>query len=45
MKITKRRQRSLRKLVLPLIAVAMMTTMMAMESHAGAQQASAAAQP
>jgi hypothetical protein len=39
MKITKRRQRTLRKLILPLIALAMMTTMMAMESHAGAHDA------
>jgi hypothetical protein len=44
MKITKR-QRTLRKLILPLIAVAMMTTMMAMESHAGAQQSATALQP
>jgi hypothetical protein len=36
MKTTTRRQRALRKLILPLIALAMMTTMMAMQSQAGA---------
>jgi hypothetical protein len=37
MKLTKRHHRTLRKMILPLIAVAMMTTMMAMQSQAGAQ--------
>lgn len=36
----KRRQRAARKLVLPIIAIAMMTTMMFMEAHERANQAS-----
>jgi hypothetical protein len=34
----KRRQRTARKLVLPIVAIAMMTTMMFMEAHARSQQ-------
>jgi hypothetical protein len=34
----KRRQRTARKLVLPVIAIAMMTTMMFMEAHERSQQ-------
>jgi hypothetical protein len=40
MKMTRQRRRTARKLVLPLIAVAVMTTMMAMTSGASAQQTS-----
>lgn len=39
MKTSKRRKRIARKLVLPLIALAMMTTMMFMESASRANQA------
>jgi len=41
----KRRQRVARKLVLPFIAIAMMTTMMFMEAHEKAQQAANASTP
>jgi hypothetical protein len=34
----KRRQRTARKLLLPAVAIAMMTTMMFMEAHARSQQ-------
>lgn len=43
MQTTKRRQKLARKLVLPLIALAMMTTMMFMESRARASATSSAA--
>jgi hypothetical protein len=39
MSAKKRRQRTARKLLLPAIAILMMTTMMFMEAHARSQQA------
>lgn len=43
MTLSKRNRRTARKLVLPLIALAMMTTMMFMEAHARASTSAPAA--